>query len=180
MNREQVRQLFKRIQSNYPNFIIDDYKITEWAKELKDYDEVDVHKKLEEHMRNEQYGNQEPKVYFLTKYLKTIKEKNTVIKYNVHCPICGKYVNLEQYEDHYVKCNRTKLMINDMKVYYNKDLNLDEILRLSDVDYERLYIKYLNMILNVDIPSIRKKLILKVLYPEQDLSIDDVVSNIGG
>lgn len=180
MNREQVRQLFKRIQSNYPNFIIDDYKITEWAKELKDYDEVDVHKKLEEHMRNEQYGNQEPKVYFLTKYLKTIKEKNTIIKYNVHCPICGKYVNLEQYEDHYVKCNRTKLMVDDIKTYYNQNLDFDKIIKLSDESYEKLYKKYLNMMLDADIPYYRKNLILKILYPDTELNVKDVISNIGG
>lgn len=176
----EVKEFMKRIKSHYQEFVVDDFKTKEWYSELKKYDYEDVNNKLEQHLRNETYGESIPKLYFLTKYLIPTEQKGIKKEYNVYCPICGRTINLEQYEDHYVKCNRTKLMITDMKVYYNKDLNLDEILRLSDVDYERLYIKYLNMMLNVDIPSIRKNLILKVLYPEQDLSIDDVVSNIGG
>ena len=69
MERKQVVDLLKRIKYNYNEFIVDDYTITEWYKELKDYELEDVMDKLDQHFRSEQYGKQPPKVYFLTKYL---------------------------------------------------------------------------------------------------------------
>ena len=140
----------------------------------------DVNNKLEQHLRNETYGESIPKLYFLTKYLIPTEQKGIKKEYNVYCPICGKYVNLEQYEDHYVKCNRTKLMVDDIKTYYNQNLDFDKIINLSDESYEKLYKKYLNMMLDADIPYYRKNLILKILYPDTELNVKDVISNIGG
>lgn len=176
----EVKEFMKRIKSHYQEFVVDDFKTKEWYSELKKYDYEDVNNKLEQHLRNETYGESIPKLYFLTKYLIPTEQKGIKKEYNVYCPICGKYVNLEQYEDHYVKCNRTKLMVDDIKTYYNQNLDFDKIIKLSDESYEKLYKKYLNMMLDADIPYYRKNLILKILYPDTELNVKDVISNIGG
>lgn len=142
MNRDQVKKLFKRIQSNYPNFVVDDFKITEWAKELKDYDEADVHKKLEEHMRSEQYGNQEPKVYFLTKYLTKISDKNRQYEYIVNCNLCGKEMSLEEYEAHYEICLSIKTLQKWIKEKNGTDVTYDELASLDRATFEKVYKKY--------------------------------------
>ena len=54
MERKQVVDLLKRIKYNYNEFIVDDYTITEWYKELKDYELEDVMDKLDQHFRSEQ------------------------------------------------------------------------------------------------------------------------------
>ena len=74
MEKKQVIEFMDRIKSHYQEFIIDDFKIKEWYDELKDYSYEDVNKKLDEHLRSEQYGNFIPKVYFLTKFLTKEKE----------------------------------------------------------------------------------------------------------
>ena len=73
MELKDVKMVLKRIQVNYPNFIVDGYVQSEWYRELKDYCLEDVMQKLEQHFRSEQYGNSIPKVYFLTKYLNKIR-----------------------------------------------------------------------------------------------------------
>ena len=70
MELKDVKIILKRIQVNYPNFIVDSYVQSEWYRELKDYCLEDVMQKLEQHFRSEQYGNSIPKVYFLKKYLR--------------------------------------------------------------------------------------------------------------
>ena len=76
MTIKETNDFMERIKQHYQEFVIDDYKIEEWYKELKDYDYQEVNAKLEEHLRNEQYGTSIPKVYFLTKYLTKEKDKN--------------------------------------------------------------------------------------------------------
>ena len=79
MELKDVKLILKRIQSYYPSFIIDDFKTKEWYNELKKFDYDDVNKKLEEHMRSADYGTYEPKLFYLTKYLKTKEEKRAFL-----------------------------------------------------------------------------------------------------
>ena len=56
MTIQETKQFMTRIKQHYQEFVIDNYKIDEWYKELKSYDYDEVNKKLDEHLRNEQYG----------------------------------------------------------------------------------------------------------------------------
>ena len=94
MELKDVKLILKRIQSYYSSFIIDDFKTKEWYNELKKFDYDDVNKKLEEHMRSADYGTYEPKLFYLTKYLKTKEEKEAKTDYYCSCTICGKYFKL--------------------------------------------------------------------------------------
>lgn len=75
MTKEQTKNLFRRIKSHYQEFTVDDFKVDEWHKELKDYDYDDVTKRFEFHLNSEDYGQVIPKLWFLKKGLITIGEK---------------------------------------------------------------------------------------------------------
>lgn len=146
MNRDQIKKLLKRIQSNYPNFIVDDYKISEWHKELKNYDEDDVHKKLEEHMRSSEYGNSEPKLYFLTKFLKTKEEKNKVEKYRLQCTICGKFIPEDEYNEHFERCLDVDYIIRKRKELFDEDTSEELKQRYYSFSQETFDDKYLDFL----------------------------------
>ena len=65
MTKEQTKNLFRRIKSHYQEFTVDDFKVDEWHKELKDYDYDDVTKRFELHLNSEDYGQVIPKLWFL-------------------------------------------------------------------------------------------------------------------
>lgn len=104
MELKDVKTILKRIEINYPKFVNDSYTQSEWYRELKDYDLDDVMGKLENHFRSEQYGNQPPKVYFLTKYLTKTKDKNEDEDYDTFCVVCGKRINHKLFDEHFDRC----------------------------------------------------------------------------
>lgn len=151
MTRDEVKSLFKRIKSNYSTFVADEYKLTEWCKELKDYDETDVHKKLEEHMRSSEYGNSEPKLYFLTKYLKTTKEKNKTEKYLMQCSICKEFILEEQYDKHYERCLDVEYIVKKRKELFDKDTSEElknTYLNMEQTTFDNKYLEFLDKIYN--------------------------------
>lgn len=75
LNKKETINFMERVKSHYQEFIIDDFKISEWYGKLKDYDAEDVNKKFDEHLGSEVYGDYIPKIMFLTKYLTPTKEK---------------------------------------------------------------------------------------------------------
>src|SRR5574344_566327 len=126
MTRDDVKGLFKRIKSNYPTFIVDDYKLTEWFKELEDYNIEEINKKLEEHMRSENFGQYEPKVYFLTKYLIKEKDKKNSDGIMISCTFCNKLVKLNEYDNHYHKCSSIDYINRQSKKYFGKEIDKDK------------------------------------------------------
>ncbi len=151
MTRDEVKNLFKRIKSNYSTFVADEYKLTEWCKELKDYDETDVHKKLEEHMRSSEYGNSEPKLYFLTKYLKTTSEKNKIEKYLMQCSICKEFIPEEQYDKHYERCLDVEYIIKKRKELFDNDTSEElknAYLNMDQTTFDNKYLEFLDKIYN--------------------------------
>lgn len=151
MELKDVKIILKRIQINYPSFINDTYVQSEWYKELKDYDIEDVMKKLEEHMRSSEYGNSIPKLYFLTKYLKTAKEKQNIEHYELQCPICEKFINEEKYDKHFERCIDVEYIINKRKELFNEDTSEElkiKYLEMNDELFDNKYVEFLDKIYN--------------------------------
>lgn len=152
MKKNDVTEILKRISSNYPEFMIDDYKKNEWYKELKDYDADDVMRKVEEHMRSEEYGKFPPKLYFLTKYLQTTAQKNTRTNYLLQCRICGEYIPEQIYDEHYQRCIDVDYMVR-MKEKYSKTKVAKEtrnkFMNLSQNEFETYYLQFLDNLYKV-------------------------------
>lgn len=147
MELKDVKLILSRIKSNYPNFVNDDFTRSEWYKELKDYSLEDVMKKLEEHFRSETYGNQIPKVYFLTKYLVKEKDKDDrlIKQLRGFCPICHQSVLMVEYENHYRRCGSIDYIIKQVKRFKGIEYTYDDIASLSDEKFEKVYEKVLNL-----------------------------------
>ena len=147
MERKDVSVIMKRIKSHYQEFIVDDFKLEEWYRELKDYSLDDVMEKLEQHFRSEQYGNQIPKVYFLTKYLTKEKEKDKKKEIYIKCQLCGRSINLDDYDKHYDRCSSIDYLNNQSIKYFNKPIDKEKYYLIEEDVFNEKYDKVLKYIL---------------------------------
>ena len=174
MKKNETMEILKRIKSNYQDFTVDEYKKNEWYKELKDYDFEDVMRKVEEHMRSEEYGKFPPKLYFLTKYLQTTVQKNTRTNYLLQCRICGEYVPEQIYDEHYQRCIDTDFMIR-MKEKYSKTKTSKEIrdkfMNLSQNEFESYYLEFLDKLYKIA-SNEDKKTIEGIINPPKTKKFD--------
>ena len=146
MERKQVVDLLKRIKYNYNEFIVDDYTITEWYKELKDYELEDVMDKLDQHFRSEQYGKQPPKVYFLTKYLTKERDKAKEDNSKVLCEICNEVIPFKEYDRHYSRCLSVEYLDKNYFILNNNHLDKKTLRKLSQEEFDKKYYAFLKII----------------------------------
>lgn len=178
MKKNNVVEILQRIKSNYQDFVVDDYKKNEWYRELKDYDFEDVMKKVEEHMRSEEYGKFPPKLYFLTKYLQTTAQKNSKTNFLLECSICGKYVPEKEYDEHYGRCMDISYIDHILKTYFNKKVTKEswqENLNLSQEQFDVKYMEFLDRVYN-KVPKEEQKIIDGIINPPKmkfDLGDDE-------
>lgn len=127
MTKVEVLKLLNKIKVYYPNFSLEDYVKEEWIEKLKPYDNEDVLKKLDEHLKGDK-SKEPPKLHYITKFLKTPEEKKRYTgDFIVDCNLCGKTMTLEEYDkEHYKKCLLIKSLIPILKA------------RGEDVDYNKL------------------------------------------
>lgn len=141
MTKDETKTFLKRIKQHYQEFAVDDYKLNEWYKELKDYSNEDVNQKFEEHLRSEQYGSTIPKIWFLTKYLtkENKKGQNNANNIKTNCQLCGKEVTLSEYENHYRKCSSVDYVIRQFRRFENKIFDREKIEQLDQERFDKLY-----------------------------------------
>lgn len=148
MELKDVKLILNRIKVNYPTFVNDDYTRSEWYRELKDYSLEDVMDKLEQHFRSEQYGNSIPKVYFLTKYLTKTKEKGKKLDGLLQCQLCGKLIDMENYEQHYDRCSSIDYLNRQSIKYFDKEIDKEKYYYLSDEMFNEKYNKVAKYVLS--------------------------------
>lgn len=141
MELKDVKTILNRIKVNYPTFVNDDYTRSEWYRELKDYSLEDVMDKLEQHFRSEQYGNQIPKVYFLTKYLTKEKDKNKEFKGTKQCHICYKFVDINAFESHFDRCSSVDYLNRKNIQFFNKPIDKEKYMNMEQKDFDEKYNK---------------------------------------
>lgn len=139
MTLSETKELLKRIKSHYQEFIVDDYKVKEWYKELQDYDLEDVNKKLESHLRSEEYGETIPKLYFLTKYLTPSKDKGKIQKFKMCCPLCNEYVPDNEFDNHYDRCLSIEYLSLQSIKYKNQELDKAKYKSMSKEEFDKKY-----------------------------------------
>lgn len=147
MTVKETKELMERIKNHYQEFIIDNYKIQEWHKELQEYSYADVNKKLEEHLRSENYGSQIPKVYFLTKHLTKEKDKGKVEELIVICSICGKIIKYKNFQEHMDRCNSVEFINLKSKKIFGKEIDKQRYRDMQQEEFDKIYNKLLEKIL---------------------------------
>ena len=101
MQLKEVESLNEKIDIHYnTEYSKNDNLVKEWYKELKKYDSVDVFRKLEEHLRSN-FSNIPPKLFYLTKDLVTPEQKISMGMISTNCTICGRKLNLLDFENHF-------------------------------------------------------------------------------
>lgn len=180
MTKNETMNFMERIKSHYQDFIIDDFKIKEWHKELSQYDLEDVNQKLDEHLKSSEYGEYIPKLFFLTKYLIPTKDKGKIKHYIVKCQLCNCDIPDSEYDNHYKRCSSASTIIRDMKKYFNLTVDYQQLMLIKPTEFENTYHKYLVKMLESDkLDILRKKVIMRCLYPEQSSeTLEDMLISI--
>lgn len=170
MTRDETKSFMKRIKQHYQEFTIDNYKLEEWHRELKKYDFEDVNKKFEEHLQNETYGRDIPKIYFLTKYIKTIEEKEkakqTIAK--TRCFLCGKEMMNSEFDKHFDRCSSVDYFIRKYKQIYGEELEREKLMKMSDEAFDRNYEKLLNQVMKTSTDENEIKRIIYIFNPPKE------------
>lgn len=112
MTKVEVLKFLNKIKAYYYSFSLEDYVKDEWIEKLKPYAKEDIEEKFEEHLRGE-YALEPPKLHFLTRYLRTIDDKEKAGEdFYVQCGLCGQWLFLSDLENkHYPKCLVIKSLI---------------------------------------------------------------------
>ncbi len=182
MTTKEVRTFMERVKSHYQEFIIDDFKLSEWYGKLKDYDAADVNKKLDEHLNSEEYGDSIPKIYFMTKYLTPTKDKGKIRHYTIYCTKCCYEIPDTEFEHHTKRCYEASTIVRDFKRYFNQSLQKEKLMNLNENKFEEIYQKYLDRMLSSDkVETFRKKILIHIKYPEYSFDdIEEIVKEIVG
>lgn len=180
MTIKETNQFMERIKSHYQEFIVDDFKIKEWHQELAKYDFEDVNQKLDEHLKSSEYGEYIPKLFFLTKYLIPSKEKGMIKHYTVKCQLCCRDIPDTEYDIHYKRCSSSSTIVRDMKMYFNLNVDYQQLMLMKDIDFERAYQRYLTKMLESDkLDMFRRKIIMRCLYPnESSETLADMLKDV--
>jgi len=182
MDKKETIRFMDRIKSHYQEFVIDDFKISEWYGKLKYYDSEDVNKKLDEHLASEEYGDSIPKIYFLTKYLIPTEEKGKIKHYTIYCPKCGYDIPDEEINHHTKRCYEASTIVRDFKRYFYKNLQKSKLMSLPDEEFEKLYQEYMNKMLSCErVEIFRKRILIHIMYPEYtDNDINKIIKQMVG
>lgn len=180
MTKDQTKNLLRRIKSHYQEFSIDDFKVNDWHKELKDYDYEEVTERFELHLNSEDYGQAIPKLWFLKKGLRTFDEKkeSKIYKNPVICQICGRPVDLRIYESHYNKCSAINYMQREIKRIYGKDVPREQLENMSEDQFRNKYDTLLSVVQNN--PSYKRQVaIINMIFgKEDDVDVNEVISSL--
>ena len=116
MTKSEINKLVNTIKGYYNSqFFIDDFVLNAWYESLKDYDLEDAEEHLKDYLKN--YPDTPPKPHTFKNGLYTHEEKETMRnqKYTIACNLCGRWMNLEEYDRHYDKCLDIQYLISVAK-----------------------------------------------------------------
>lgn len=168
MTKEETKEILKKIDLTYhTNFLKNSSYVSEWHKELKNYEFQDVYNKLEEHMRSN-FSNDIPKLYFLTKGLKTPEEKEKLSNTTEICPFCKNKVNLSEFKEHYENCMDIDYIRRNVKKFLNQDINLLEYYSMSREEVLKRVDRIMSIVYKRTNNEFEKKCILKYFQTKKE------------
>jgi len=177
MKKKELINFMSRIKAHYQDFDINDFKIDEWYEQLKDYDILDLNKKLDSHVKGE-YGDYPPKINYLTHGLIKSFNKGATPSYIVECPMCHCDVSIQRFEIHYSRCSAINYLSNKCEKHFGAKINKQALYVMEDDKFDKLYINFLNKIIDKNTLE-ETKIIMKILYPNNsDEVINDMVSSL--
>lgn len=116
MNKIETSKLLNKIKGYYNNqFFVDEYVIDAWVESLKPYEYVDAEDHLKQYLKD--YPETPPKPHIFKKGLYTREEKEQMKNnnYTIQCNLCGRWMNLINYDRHYDKCLDIQYLVDIAK-----------------------------------------------------------------
>ena len=129
-----------KIKSIYNTFSLDEDKVNEWYRFLKDYNADEVLKKYEEYVvRNEQ----PPIIFSLIKNLSKI-QRNTNNSWTTCCDICKEHItiydnDMTEFDKHYRKCQKIDFIDRQSKAILGEIIDKEKYYAMSDNELEEIY-----------------------------------------
>lgn len=105
MNKTETSKLLNKIKGYYNSqFFVDDYVIDAWVESLKPYEYIDAEEHLKQYLKD--YPEIPPRPHTFKNGLYTPEEKESMknTNYTIQCNLCGRWMNLQDYDAHYEKC----------------------------------------------------------------------------
>lgn len=161
MNKPQTSKLLNKIKGYYNSqFFIDDYVIETWSDMMEKYDLEDAEERLIEHLK--EYPNQVPKPHTFIKGMLTKEQKEARKNsgYLISCNLCGRWFNLQEYDEHYGKCLDIQYLASIAK---QKDENI------TRKDLENVREEVFNKLMNKYAPKENAKKWLKGVRYENEV-----------
>lgn len=165
MTLTETKNFMERIKFYYQEFVIDNLKVEEWHRQLKDYNNQEVNEKFEEHLRNENYCSQIPRIGFLIKYLIKEKDKatNNANTIRVRCNLCGKGMALTEYDKHMERCNSVEYLNEQCLRLNDKEIDKKKYRTMDDETFKNIYDKVANKVLEISEDEEEKQRIINYL-----------------
>lgn len=163
MDKRQVMDVLEKIQAYRQSFLITNKLIDEWYRVLEPYDYYDVNKKLDDYFRDGENFGKYPDVYYITRYLKTVEEKQIVNEPHALCQICKQPVKYENYQKHYDRCSSIEYITEMSKRYLEKNVSKEKLLQADDKTFEKFYYSTCKVIYNKMPEGFPKHLLENVL-----------------
>lgn len=105
MKKNEVNKLVNTIKGYYNSqFFVDEYVLDAWYETLKDYDLEDAEEHLKDYLKEFPEIAPKPHTFKQGLYTHEEKEKMKNTKYTVACNLCGRWLSLKEYDDHYGRC----------------------------------------------------------------------------
>lgn len=150
MTEKETIALMHRI-SSYFSFSLEKYKIQEWYKVLSEYDNDEVNKQLDAHLKSE--ATEAPKLHLLVKHLEKKNERRAKDFVSV-CKFCGSKIatniDLISIKRHEERCRSVQYLKRVYRKYFNREIeNEDELYTMDDREFNANYDQVLKKLLTI-------------------------------
>lgn len=165
MTIEETKSIIQKIKTFRPffqtglsskehvNFVV------EWHQVLEPYDYEDVNEELIKYFKNGDNIGKIPDIYYITKYLKTTKEKNMITKGCVVCPLCKVLIFEEKFDEHYRRCLSIDLIAKKSEKFYQRKINKKSLLKMNEHEFNLRYLDFVKQITNLSREEKEKKIL---------------------
>lgn len=161
MNKKEVLDLMNRIKSIYNTFTIDEDKMNEWYRFLKDYNASDVIKNYEDYVTE---NEQPPIIFSLIRGLSKKKRDNEPEKLvKIQCDLCKKLILIgpddwDIFEKHHRKCSKIDFIDRQTQKTLGEVIDKDKYYAMSDEELDSIYRKVMDTYMKMKSGSFIKRI----------------------
>lgn len=142
MTKTETQKLTNTIKGYYNSqFFVDEYVISAWYEELKDYELQDAIDHIKKYVK--EFPDTPPKPHTFIRGLLTREQKKQLAneKYFVQCKLCKRWMGMNEYDSHYGRCLDIEYLVNVAKEK-GENLTRNDLENYKQDIIDRLLVKY--------------------------------------